>query len=186
MVTRRRFGLLTPKPTCLERGLGTSGTSLPIRAGPRSVRFYRWLGAVPRPPRSKRNAFSGRYSRFRSLLNNHILPAKLQPSSDLESSPRTLVSYRSARGLPPTVATARQLASPLLPFVCGLAGPCMGGVFDRYVQYQAAGDQVCGRTVAGLDVNSYEFSVSPPFFDPSRPLLRDDGTAADVEGVVWT
>ena len=57
----------------------------------------------------------------------------------------------------------------------------MGGVVDRYVQYQAAGDQVCGRTVAGLDVNSYKFGVSPPFFDPSQLILRDDGTAADVE-----
>jgi hypothetical protein len=34
---------------------------------------------------------------------------------------------------------------------------------------------------AGLDINFYKFGISPPFFDPSRPLLRDDGAAADVE-----
>jgi hypothetical protein len=55
----------------------------------------------------------------------------------------------------------------------------LGGVVDRYAQYQAAGDQLCGRTVAGLDIYLYKFGVSPPFFDPSRLLLRDEGTAAD-------
>jgi hypothetical protein len=45
----------------------------------------------------------------------------------------------------------------------------VGGVVDRYVQYQAAGDQLCGRTVAGLYINSYKFGVTRPFFDPSLP-----------------
>jgi hypothetical protein len=58
----------------------------------------------------------GAQYRFRSLLNNHILPANAAASSDSESSPRTLVSIRSAKALPPTAATVRQPASPLLPF----------------------------------------------------------------------
>jgi hypothetical protein len=40
----------------------------------------------------------------------------------------------------------------------------MGNVKDRYLQHQAAGDQVCGCTVSRLDVNSEQFSVSPPHF----------------------
>lgn len=48
--------------------------------------------------------------------------------------------------------------------VCNRAGWSMGGVKDRYLQYEEAGDQVCGRTVAGLDVNSHKFAVSAPFF----------------------
>jgi hypothetical protein len=59
------------------------------------------------------------------------------------------------------------------------AGRSICGVVDRYAHYQAAGDQVCERTVAALDINSYKFGVSPPFFDPSRSLLRDDETAVD-------
>jgi hypothetical protein len=38
-------------------------------------------------------------------------------------------------------------------------------VKDKYLQHETAGDQVCGRTVAGLNVNSFKFGVSPPFFD---------------------
>jgi hypothetical protein len=40
----------------------------------------------------------------------------------------------------------------------------MGDSIDRYLQHDAAGDQVCGRTVAGLDVASFCYSVSPPHF----------------------
>jgi hypothetical protein len=46
----------------------------------------------------------------------------------------------------------------------------MGNVKDRYLQHQAAGDQVCGETVAGLDVNSERFSISPPHF-----IIKDAG-----------
>jgi len=49
--------------------------------------------------------------------------------------------------------------------VCVRAGWSMGGVIDRYLQHEGAGDQVCGRTVAGLNVSTYEFGISPPFFD---------------------
>ena len=40
----------------------------------------------------------------------------------------------------------------------------MGKVKDKYIKYEAAGDQRVGRTVAGLDVNSIEFGVSPPIY----------------------
>jgi hypothetical protein len=37
-------------------------------------------------------------------------------------------------------------------------------VRDRYSHYEGAGDQVVGRTVAGLDVCSHEFAISHPHF----------------------
>lgn len=40
----------------------------------------------------------------------------------------------------------------------------MGNVKDKYIKYEAAADQRVGRTVAGLDVNSVEFGVSPPIY----------------------
>ena len=52
--------------------------------------------------------------------------------------------------------------------VCIRAGWSMGGVKDRYIKYAEAGDRVCGRTVAGLDVNSHEFSISPALLDVSQ------------------
>ncbi len=38
------------------------------------------------------------------------------------------------------------------------------GFKDHYLQYSEASDQLCGHTVAGLNVNSHEFALSPPFF----------------------
>jgi hypothetical protein len=46
-------------------------------------------------------------------------------------------------------------------------GWSMGEVQDRYLRYEAAGDQYCGRIVSGLQVHSSKFAVLPPhFLDP--------------------
>lgn len=57
----------------------------------------------------------------------------------------------------------------------------MGHVKDTYIQYEAASDHYAGRIVAGLNVNSHKFSVSPPFFlstETDFTLVRDDIHAA--------
>jgi hypothetical protein len=68
--------------------------------------------------------------------------------------------------------------------VCVQAGWTMGNVKDRYLQHQAAGDQVCGRTVAGLDVNSECFSILPPHFiiKDARDNQRDDTSESTTNG----
>ena len=43
----------------------------------------------------------------------------------------------------------------------------MGGIKERYLHFENAGDQYLGRVVAGLDCNEYLFAVSPPYFDLS-------------------
>ncbi len=58
--------------------------------------------------------------------------------------------------------------------VCVQAGWTMQNVKDRYLQHQAAGDQVAELPVAGLDVNSEHFSISPPHF-----LVADDSKACE-------
>ena len=40
-----------------------------------------------------------------------------------------------------------------------------GGVKDRYIKYEKAGDQFVGRAVSGLPILKKEFAVSQPFFD---------------------
>lgn len=44
------------------------------------------------------------------------------------------------------------------------AGWSLGGVQDRYFQYEAAGDQFIGHTVAGLSIHKKEFGLLPPHF----------------------
>ena len=54
---------------------------------------------------------------------------------------------------------------PPIVSICVRAGWVMGGVKDRYLKRESAGDQYVGRCAAGLDQLSKRFSVSPPYFD---------------------
>ena len=47
----------------------------------------------------------------------------------------------------------------------------MGGVTDRYLRYEAAGDQYVGRTVAGLPLMDQDFATLPPFFKERNEIL---------------
>ena len=53
------------------------------------------------------------------------------------------------------------------------AGWSMGTFKENYIHYERAGDQYVSRAVAGLNVNSTDFPVSPPYF--SFPLV--DGSS---------
>ena len=65
---------------------------------------------------------------------------------------------------------------PSLAAVCNRAGWTMGKVKDTYIQYEAAQDQYVGRVVAGLNVQSHEFAVSPPYMAtiPTENHLQQD------------
>ena len=56
------------------------------------------------------------------------------------------------------------------PCIVSLCLPCgwsMGGVQDRYLRYEATGDQYCGTIVSGVQLDSSQFAVLPPhFLDP--------------------
>ena len=54
------------------------------------------------------------------------------------------------------------------------AGWSFGGVEDRYIRYERAGDQFVGRTVCGLDIMSSNFAILPPHFciDNLHPTKR--------------
>ena len=64
-----------------------------------------------------------------------------------------------------TFATSGTTAAPSIAAVSLRAGWTMGKVHDTYLRYERAGDQFCGRTVAGLPAMSPDFALLPPFFD---------------------
>jgi hypothetical protein len=66
-----------------------------------------------------------------------------------------------------TYACSGSTCCPSIAAVCNRAGWTMGKVKDTYIQYEAAMDQYVGRVVAGLNLQSHEFAVSPPYFVPS-------------------
>ena len=75
------------------------------------------------------------------------------------------VGTHSCRKGVATVVAAGCTVSPPIVSICVQAGWVMGGVKDRYLKRESAGDQYVGRCAAGLDQLSKEFAVSPPYFD---------------------
>jgi hypothetical protein len=75
------------------------------------------------------------------------------------------IGSHSARKGAATLAASGCTVSPSMASICNRAGWKMGGTRDKYIKYEAAGDQFLGRTLCGLNSLVKEFSVSPPFFD---------------------
>ena len=75
------------------------------------------------------------------------------------------IGTHSARKGAATHAASGCTISPAMAAICNRAGWALGGSRDKYIKYEAAGDQFLGRTLCGLDPLSISFSVSPPFFD---------------------
>ncbi|KAF1791130.1 hypothetical protein GQ600_4359 [Phytophthora cactorum] len=52
------------------------------------------------------------------------------------------------------------------------AGWSMGGVQDRYLRHDAAGDMFAGRTVSGLPILQPEFAILPPHFAADDEVVQ--------------
>ena len=63
------------------------------------------------------------------------------------------------------MVAARCTVSPPIVSICVRARWVMGGVKDRYLKREPAGNQYVGRCAAGLDQFSKKIAVSPPYFD---------------------
>jgi hypothetical protein len=105
---------------------------------------------------------ASQYERFRKILSevvrdnaDEIRRLGIDPKNVGVHSIRKGAATYCSNGTPTEVAFTA---------VCARAGWSLGNVKDRYIHLAEAGDQVCGRALAGLDVNSHKFSVSPPFF----------------------
>jgi hypothetical protein len=105
---------------------------------------------------------SKQYDRFRAILGE--ICESHQSSIDTMGLYFKDIGVHSIRKGAATYCCNGSTCGVSFPAVCCRAGWSMGGTVDRYIQLEAAGDQVCGRTVTGLDVNSFQFGISPPFF----------------------
>ena len=70
-----------------------------------------------------------------------------------------------------TYASSGSTACPSATSVHLRAGWTLGGVQDTYLRYQGAGDMFVGRTVCGLPCDSHDFSILPPHFKESTPII---------------
>lgn len=94
-------------------------------------------------------------------------------------SPGDLGSHSARKGASSHACSGSTVSPPMVS-ICLRVMWSMGHVKERYLQYEKAGDQYLGRVVCGLDVNTVDFAVSPPFFefdDTRQEGGWDDGTS---------
>ncbi len=128
------------------------------------------------------------YSRFlksfKELLHEDLVDVELRDrgikASDLgpHSARKGMFFVRSWSGPYIAAGAASYVASgctagPSNVALCLRAGWTLGGVEDRYLRYEAAGDSHVGRTVAGLPYDKPEFAVLPPFFVERNEIIND-------------
>jgi hypothetical protein len=71
-----------------------------------------------------------------------------------------------------TFAMSGSTGGPSIVSVCLRAGWTLGNVLDRYLRYEAAGDCFVGRVVAGLPLDSKNFSILPVHFAVNCNTVR--------------
>ena len=100
---------------------------------------------------------------FGNLLRDILLDEHLLPSTVDLGAARELIGPHSNRKGPSTylltLSNCLNAANIYLR-----AGWSIGNVQDRYIFSDVGGDQIVGRAVAGLPVNSQDFTVLPPHF----------------------
>lgn len=91
--------------------------------------------------------------------------------------PTELGTHSTRKGVATSICSGCTMSPPIVS-VCIRAGWTMGGVKDRYLKYEAAGDQFVGRCAACLDLLSKDFAISPPYWDFS---VASDGESHSPE-----
>ena len=107
------------------------------------------------------------YARYMARFNNVVTKELVRDLRALGYEPGDLASHSTRKGVGTWVCSGCTVSPPIVA-VCLRAGWTLGGVKDRYLFREGAGDQYVGRAAAGLDQLSKEFAVSPAYFDFSQ------------------
>ena len=111
------------------------------------------------------------YNRFLKIFHSVVEKHSAEILA-LGVDPNDLGSHSTRKGSATLVASGCIVAPPHSS-LCLRAGWSMGGVKDRYIHHESAGDQFVGRTVTGLSCLSTEFACSPCYFDFTD--IEDEG-----------
>jgi integrase len=121
---------------------------------------------VYKTEKDQKDLFPGvaQYERFRKIL--HLTEAINSIEMEFKRSGIKIKDFgtHSMRKGAATYCSSGSTACPSSVAIYLRAGWTLGGVQDRYMKYEAAGDMFVGRTVAGLPVNSAGFGSPPPSF----------------------
>ncbi|DBA05028.1 TPA: hypothetical protein N0F65_000716 [Lagenidium giganteum] len=111
------------------------------------------------------------YDRFRKALRRALLIPSVRRHLEESGKDSSSIGTHSLRKGAATFASSGSTACPSAVAVHLRAGWTMGGVQDRYLRYDAAGDMFVGRTVSALPIGKPEFAVLPPHFVTDSDLV---------------
>jgi hypothetical protein len=130
------------------------------------------------------------YDRYTKILKRTMTAGPVKTALDDIGLSAADFGSHSARKGSATYVSSCSTAGPSASAVCLRAGWSLPGVQDTYVRYEAAGDRIVGRFVAGLPFQSSGFAMLPPFFanidDEVRATAADQfpGAPATMHGAV--
>ena len=106
-------------------------------------------------------------------FNNDVVAAledpKFQQYLTIRGIPYKNVGAYSTRKGSTTFCTSGSTSGPSIIAVCLRAGWSIGPTLERYLRSAQAGDQFCGRVVAGLPQLTKDFAALPPHFKDVQP-----------------
>ena len=145
----------------------------------------RYIFAFPEVLSSNSSLFQGKsqYNRYSKLFlafvkeNMH----ELRPLGVEEGD---LGTHSCRKGVATMVASGCTVSPPIVS-LCIRCGWVMGGVKDRYLKYEGAGDQYVGKCACGLDQLTKEFAISPAYFDYSHIEDEVDRLATKRKVTAW-
>ena len=120
------------------------------------------------------NLFEGaaQYKRFNAIFNNIVGSDKYADKFATLGIPFEFFGTHSIRKGAATHVATGSTACPPIASICLRANWAMPGVLNRYIKYEAAGDQFVGKCVSGRKRTSTEFAASPAYFDFSALAAR--------------
>ena len=118
----------------------------------------------------------GRYGRnMQNFYQEHVIELR-----DFGYEPGNLGTHSSRKGVASMITGGCTVCPPIIS-ICLRVGWSYGTVKERYLKYEAAGDQYVGRCASGANQMSKEFGSSPPYFDfteleneEERIVLKDE------------
>ena len=124
---------------------------------------------------------SNQYERFMKVFHRVMLNNE-EAFQRVGVKPGDLGSHSTRKGACSLAASGSTVSPPIVS-ICLRAMWSMGGIKERYLHFENAGDQYLGRVVAGLDCNEYLFAVSPPYFDLST-VANEEETEKTIDELV--
>lgn len=116
---------------------------------------------------------ANQYDRYAKILKRALESESMRTEIERSGFESSDFGTHSTRKGAKTYASGSSTAGPSEPSILLRGGWTQPGDQSAYTHFEAAGDNVVGRFLAGLPFDTPEFSTLPPFFETSELCVDD-------------